>query len=121
MTFGAAISSGFKNYVNFTGRAVRSEFWYWILFEVIASVVARIIDFAAFGRVAPLSILVWLGLLLPTLAVSIRRMHDLDRSGWDIVVVYIPFIGAIVRYIIWAATAGTPGANRFGPPAPTGR
>jgi uncharacterized membrane protein YhaH (DUF805 family) len=122
MSFGQAIASGFKNYVNFTGRAARSEFWYWILFGVIVAVVMTIIDLAVFrdAAVRPLTTIADLALLLPTLAVSVRRMHDLDRSGWDVVVIWILVFGTIIRYIIWCCTRGTPGPNRFGPPPSTG-
>ena len=115
MSFTEAISSGFRNYVNFTGRAVRSEFWFWFLFSVLASIVAGIIDYALFGvGLSPISGLVSLALFLPGLALSVRRLHDTGRSGWWILLVLIPIIGAIVL-LIWFCTRGTPGPNQFGP------
>jgi uncharacterized membrane protein YhaH (DUF805 family) len=117
MGFTEAISSGFRNYVNFSGRAARSEFWFWVLFSILLSIAAGIIDFAMFGirdGVSPISSLVSLALLLPGLAVSVRRLHDTDRSGWWVLLFLIPLIGAIVL-LIWYCSRGTPGGNRFGP------
>ena len=115
MTFTQAIASGFRNYVNFTGRAARSEFWYWFLFAVLASIVAGLIDLGLFpgAGISPINTLVGLALFLPGLAVSVRRLHDLDRSGWWILLIFIPIIGVIVL-IIWDCMRGTVGPNRFG-------
>jgi uncharacterized membrane protein YhaH (DUF805 family) len=91
MNFVEAISSGFSNYVKFSGRAIRSEYWYWILFIFAGYVVAGIIDYLLglgfiFGLFA-------LAIVLPTLAVTVRRLHDLDRSGWWIFLSLIPTDG----------------------------
>jgi uncharacterized membrane protein YhaH (DUF805 family) len=112
MNFGQAITSGFSNYVNFSDRASRSEYWFWILFYFICLVVAIIIDSVLRTRV--LTAVVWLGIVLPTLALSVRRLHDLDRSGWWLLLALIPLIGSIVL-LIWFCTRGTDGSNRFGP------
>ena len=116
MTFTRAISSGFQNYVNFGGRAMRSEFWYWTLFALLASIAAGLVDLALFAQwdVSPINSLVGLALFLPGLAVSIRRLHDLDRTGWWFLLVFIPIVGWIVL-LIWNCTRGTVGPNRFGP------
>jgi uncharacterized membrane protein YhaH (DUF805 family) len=116
MGFTEAITSGFRNYVNFSGRAVRSEFWYWVLFAILASIVAGLIDLALFGAEgsSPINSLVGLALFLPGLAVSVRRLHDLDRSGWWILLGLIPLVGIIIL-IIWNCQRGTVGVNRFGP------
>ena len=116
MTFTQAIASGFQNYVNFNGRAARSEFWYWFLFTVLVSIAAGLIDAALFpaSYVSHVSSLAGLALFLPGLAVSIRRLHDLDRSGWWYLLIFIPLIGLIVL-LIWYCTRGTVGPNRFGP------
>jgi uncharacterized membrane protein YhaH (DUF805 family) len=115
MNFGQAISSGFKKYVDFTGRAARSEFWYWTLFAVLASIAGGAIDFVLFpGAItSPVQSIVGLVLLLPGIAVSIRRLHDLDRTGWWFLLAFT-VIGIIVL-IIWDCMRGTPGPNRFGP------
>jgi uncharacterized membrane protein YhaH (DUF805 family) len=116
MGFMEAISAGFRNYVNFSPRAARWEFWYWVLFSFLAQIVAGIIDVAIFGTAGaqPISSLLSLALLLPGLAVAIRRLHDTDRSGWWVLLFLIPLVGAIIL-IIWYCQRGTPGPNRFGP------
>jgi uncharacterized membrane protein YhaH (DUF805 family) len=115
MGFGEAISSGFRNYVGFSGRAARSEYWYWVLFSIICQVVAVVIDKVLFGYgTSALEALVGLALLLPGLAVVVRRLHDLDRSGWFFLLGFIPLIGAI-WLLVWFCTKGTWGSNRFGP------
>ena len=118
MTFTQAIAAGFQNYVNFTDRAARWEFWYWVLFALLASLVAGLIDLALFGdsTISPINSLVGLALFLPGLAVSVRRLHDIDRSGWWVLLVLIPIIGIIVL-IIWNCTKGTVGSQslRAGP------
>ncbi len=117
MGFGDAIKHVFSNYVGFTGRAVRSEYWFFALFSVIIGVVLAVVDAQIFG--ASVSGGLWsLATFLPSLAVGVRRLHDTDRSGWFLLIALIPLIGVILL-IVWLATQGTPGANRFGPPAPT--
>ena len=115
MSFGQAIASGFQNYVNFSGRAARSEFWFWTLFSFLATAAAGIVDMVAFANaaVSPLNSLVSLALLLPSLAVSVRRLHDLDRTGWWLLLV-LTVIGAILL-LIWNCMKGATGPNRFGP------
>jgi uncharacterized membrane protein YhaH (DUF805 family) len=115
MNFGQAIASGFKKYVDFTGRAARSEFWFWTLFAVLASIAGGAIDFVLFpdAITSPVQSIVGLVLLLPGIAVSIRRLHDLDRTGWWFLLAFT-VIGMIVL-IIWYCMRGTPGPNRFGP------
>jgi uncharacterized membrane protein YhaH (DUF805 family) len=112
MNFSDSIKLGFSNYVNFTGRACRSEYWYWILFVFIAFIVAEIID-AVIGR-SIFYPLLGLAVLLPNIAVGVRRLHDLDRSGWWLLLSFIPLVGAIIL-IIWFCSKGTDGPNRFGP------
>jgi uncharacterized membrane protein YhaH (DUF805 family) len=110
MNFSEAIASGFRNYVNFSGRAARSEFWYWTLFAVLVSIVTSIIDGVIGVRL--LNPIASLALFLPGLAVSIRRLHDLDRSGWWFLIVFT-IIGGIVL-LVWDCMRGTVGKNRFG-------
>jgi len=114
MNFAQAISSGFSNYVTFSGRAIRSEYWYWVLFIVLGEIVTMIIDVAL--GIGFITGLFGLATVLPSLAVAIRRLHDIDRSGWWILLALIPLVGAIIL-IIWHCTKGTPGPNRFGPEA----
>jgi uncharacterized membrane protein YhaH (DUF805 family) len=122
MGFGESISTVFRNYVNFEGRAPRSEFWYWVLFYILAAIVASIIDYAiaSGATVRPLTTLLGLACFLPYLAVDIRRLHDIDRSGWWLLIVLIPLVGGIVL-LVWFCMAGTGGPNRFGPDPLAGR
>jgi uncharacterized membrane protein YhaH (DUF805 family) len=118
MNFGQAIKSGFSNYVTFSGRAARSEFWYWTLFVVLVTIAAGILDRGLFDFDEPTTTgvfgpLVSLIFFLPGLAVSVRRLHDLDRSGWWLLLV-LTVIGVILL-IIWDFIKGTAGPNRFGP------
>jgi uncharacterized membrane protein YhaH (DUF805 family) len=111
MGFGEAIASGFSNYVGFTGRAQRSAYWFWALFEVLVLVAALVID-----AVIGVSILYPLGalaLFLPSLAVGVRRLHDLDKSGWWLLIGLIPLVGGIIL-LVWFCSRGTVGGNRFG-------
>ncbi|HKM88768.1 MAG TPA: DUF805 domain-containing protein [Xanthobacteraceae bacterium] len=117
MNFGQAITSGFSNYVNFSDRAIRSEYWYWFLFVVLCQIATMIID-SVIGVQLTTSILS-LAVLLPGIAVGVRRLHDLDRTGWWLLLGLVPLIGAIVL-IVWFCTRGTPGPNRFGADPLTG-
>ena len=121
MNFTQAIASGFQNYVNFTGRAARSAFWFWTLFAVLASIVSGLIDAMLFSgaSVSPLNSLVGLALFLPGLAVSVRRLHDLDRTGWWLLLLFT--VIGIILLIIWDCMRGTSGPNRFGPDPLAGR
>jgi uncharacterized membrane protein YhaH (DUF805 family) len=115
MTFGEAISSGFRNYVGFSGRASRSEYWYWVLFTVLVSIVTTIIDLGVLSSsVEPFSSIWGLATFLPSLAIGVRRLHDTDRSGWWWLIGLIPLIGIIVLIVFWCFE-GTRGSNRFGP------
>jgi uncharacterized membrane protein YhaH (DUF805 family) len=118
MGFTDAIKTGFQKYIGFSGRAARSEYWYWALFILLLQIVAWLIDMTLFGfnttGVNPIGSIASLATFLPGLAVSIRRLHDIDRVGWWVLLALIPLIGWIVL-IYWACLRGTVGANRFGP------
>ena len=96
----------FRKYVDFDGRARRKEFWY---FQLVVIVVSSIL-FAVSDIV---SHVFDLAVLLPQLAVGIRRLHDTERSGWWILLVLVPVVGWIVL-LIWYCTKGTDGDNVFG-------
>jgi len=115
MQFQDAIRSGFRNYVTFSGRASRSEYWYWVLFAVLVAIASAIVDHAMFPLVStgPIEGLTSLILFLPGLAVSARRLHDIDRTAWWILITFT--VIGIILLLIWACTRGTAGANRFGP------
>ena len=112
MSFGQAIGAGFRGYVAFSGRASRSEFWWWVLFTFIFSIVSSGLD-AILGSTPVIYLLYYLAMLLPSRAVAVRRLHDTDRSGWWILIGLIPFIGGIIL-LIWFVGEGTRGQNRFG-------
>ena len=108
-----------KKYADFTGRAPRAEYWWFYLLVIIGYVVATIIDsLVGLGRmVGPygaIAMLFGLAMLVPSIAVGIRRLHDLGKSGWWLLIALIPFIGAIVL-IVFFVQAGTPGDNEYGP------
>ena len=113
MNFNDAVSVVFSKYATFSGRARRSEFWWFALFSFIANIVVAMVDRALGLHL--LQPLYSLGVLLPSLAVSARRLHDIGRSGWWMLIVLIPLVGWIIA-IIWYAKEGTPGDNEYGPP-----
>jgi uncharacterized membrane protein YhaH (DUF805 family) len=114
MGFGRAIATCFRKYAVFSGRASRSEYWYFVLFQTLVVIGFMIVDILAFrGSANVLSTLAMLIMFLPYLAVSVRRLHDLDMSGGFIFLTFIPLIGWILM-IVWACQRGTPGPNRFG-------
>lgn len=110
MGFGEAISTCFRKYVDFSGRARRSEYWYFTLFYVIISVILGVVESAIETQI--LGLIVGLVFFLPNLAVSVRRMHDIDRSGWWVLIGIVPLIGWIVFIIFCCTDSKDP--NRFG-------
>ena len=103
MNFQTAIRSGFQNYANFKGRASRAEYWWWALFTVILSILLSSIN-SSLGDLGSLVT------LLPSIAVAIRRVHDVDRAGW--------FILGPFSHLCLVLRRGDAGENRFGPPPP---
>lgn len=110
-----------RQYADFGGRARRTEFWMFTLFNAIISVVLMIIDYSAgltYGERAMssgvLGTIYSLAVLIPTIAVAVRRLHDTGRSGWWILISLIPIIGAIIL-IVWYCGDGQPGHNQWGP------
>jgi uncharacterized membrane protein YhaH (DUF805 family) len=117
MNFAEAVGSCFRNYANFSGRAVRSEYWYWYLFTAVVWGVLGVTDELLnpglqMGLFSYVNMAVVLALILPGLAVSVRRLHDIDRTGWW-VLIGATIIGALVL-IYWACLPGTSAPNRFG-------
>jgi len=115
MQFQDAILSGFRKYVTFSGRASRPEYWYWVLFAFLVAAVSGILDYAIFpeSETGPLQSITSLILFLPGLAISIRRLHDIDRTGWWWLIAFT--VIGIILLLIWACSRGTAGANRYGP------
>jgi uncharacterized membrane protein YhaH (DUF805 family) len=107
-----AVKVCFKKYADFSGRAARPEFWWFVLFQFVVSVVL--------GLVSPqLQGLAGLAMLLPGLAVGSRRLHDINKTAWLLLLWLIPVLGWILL-IYWAAQPGDAAANKYGEP-PAGR
>jgi len=121
-----AVKSVFGNYATFSGRARRSEYWFFYLFNLIAvfvfMIVASIIGAifgggkGAAGGLAVgyvLYILYGLAAFIPSLAVAVRRLHDTNRSGWNLLWCLLPFVGGIV-VLVFMVMDSTPGENQYG-------
>ncbi len=102
-----------QKYAVFTGRARRTEYWMFTLINFIISVVLSVVDTAA-GMPGVLSGLYALAVLIPSLAVFVRRLHDTGRSGFWFFIILIPLIGAIVL-LVFLVQDSTPGPNQHGP------
>lgn len=106
MTFSDSVKTCFSKYATFSGRASRSEYWWFWVFNVLVS--------ACLALVLPaLSTVYSLVVLLPNLAVSVRRLHDVGKSGWMYLICLIPLVGAIWLLVL-ACTDSEPGANQYG-------
>lgn len=118
MNFTEAVSSCFKKYTTFAGRSARSEFWYWVLFTVLVSMGCGILDGALFPSTdpmrstGPIGALFSLATLVPGLAVTARRLHDIGRSGWWMLIA-LTGIG-ILLLLYWYCQKGTDGDNQYG-------
>ena len=108
----------FQKYVGFEGRASRSEYWWFVLLTGIAYIIAAIIDAIIFGieltDPTPISWTLQIGILLPSLAVSVRRLHDIGKSGWYLFITLIPIVGLILL-IVWYCNDGDSVPNMYGP------
>jgi uncharacterized membrane protein YhaH (DUF805 family) len=115
-----------RKYAEFQGRARRSEFWLFWLFCFVVGLVVQMVGGAAGGMADPTNpmgfyagpggivlMLFWLAVLIPSLAVSFRRLHDTERSAWWLLIALIPFIGALVLLVFYVLP-GTVGPNKFG-------
>lgn len=116
MDFQTAIRTVLKDkYATFSGRAARSEYWWFALFSVIASSILTVIDTAIFGSdFGVLGPIFSLAVLVPSIAVGVRRLHDLGRSGWWLLIILIPLIGFLIL-LFFFVQKGTDGPNEHGP------
>lgn len=108
-----------RQYADFSGRARRKEYWIFTLVNIIASLVLGFIDGATGmmvgnDTVGILGLVYSLAVLIPSIAVSIRRLHDSGRSGWWFLIVFIPVLGAIVL-LVFACLDSEEGDNQYGP------
>ncbi|UUV20254.1 DUF805 domain-containing protein [Paenimyroides aestuarii] len=116
----------FENYANFNGRARRSEYWYFVLCNFLITMclyIPMIISMGVSGEQQPgalfylffaLIMIYSLAILVPSLAVAVRRLHDTGRSGWFYFVGLIPLVGSILL-LVWFFTEGQRGTNEYGP------
>ena len=119
MDIQTSIKTCFNKYATFSGRASRSEYWFFVLFAILGSIVTLIIDVNILGyslesEYTPINSIFSLILFIPSIAVACRRLHDVNQSGWW-QLLWITIIGGILL-IIWYATEGENKKNRFGPP-----
>jgi uncharacterized membrane protein YhaH (DUF805 family) len=108
-----------KKYAVFSGRARRKEYWFFVLFNIIIALALTFIDFSTGlydveSEVGLLSGLYSLAVLVPSIAVTIRRLHDTDRTGWWFLIAFVPIIGVIVL-LVFTVFDSTPGDNQYGP------
>lgn len=115
-----AMKSCFQQYVGFSGRASRSEYWFFYLIFVVAAigmlvltVVSAFVLDALAGLMGMLTMVTYLAFFLPTLSVTVRRLHDLGKSGWMFLVVFIPIVGGILL-LVWFVSDGQPHDNAYG-------
>lgn len=122
MTFTQSIATCFRKGSVFRGRAARPEYWYFFLFQILLQLVLTAIQIGfeiAMDRNLDrtfdvISGILGLILLIPTLAVGARRLHDINRTGWWQVLYLVPVLGWIVLIVLWCLK-GTAGDNRYGP------
>lgn len=113
MSFDQAVRAVLGNYAGFSGRARRSEYWYWSLAATIGYVVAAVLAAVA-KPLGFLAILYYLAIIVPTLAVGARRLHDTGKSGWWLLISFVPLAGAIVLLVFFVSDSD-PGDNQYGP------
>ncbi len=124
MNMGEAVRTVLSNYATFKGRARRPEYWWWVLAVFLASIVIQAIDgavvapllgFPRFGVNAwqPLTVLFSLAIVVPSIAVGVRRLHDIGRSGWWILFGLIPIVGWLV-VLYWLVQPTRDGENEYG-------
>lgn len=111
VSFTEAISLAFNNYLNFNGRATRAEFWWFFLFTTLLSLVTQAID--TFSSIGILNLISSLIVLIPSLSVGVRRLHDINKSGWWLLLWFAIIIGWIVL-LIWQVRPSDKGTNQYG-------
>ena len=107
-----------RRYAEFSGRSRRKEYWMFTLLLIIVNIVVGIVE-ASLGLAGtfgygPLSLLVMLAIIVPSIAVGVRRLHDTGRSGWWMLIAFLPIIGGLVL-LVFFVLEGTKGPNEYGP------
>ncbi|NND08827.1 MAG: DUF805 domain-containing protein [Saprospiraceae bacterium] len=101
-----------SKYAIFEGRSRRSEYWYFVLFNILAGIAAGIVD--EFFGFPVIGTIVSLALFIPGLAVGVRRLHDIGKSGWNLLFILIPLVGLIIL-LVWLCKDSEAGSNKYGP------
>jgi len=118
MNIQTAVKTCFSKYATFSGRASRSEYWFFYLFTIIASIVTWVIDTMLLGYSAEdtgaINLIFQIIIILPSIAVGARRLHDIGKSGWWQLLI-LTIIG-IILLIVWFATIGSSKKNNYGNP-----
>ena len=118
MDFQTSIKTCFSKYADFSGRALRSELWFFALFIVLGSIVTVIFDVMVLGysveSYGPLNLICIVALFIPAVSVTARRLHDVNRSGWW-QLIELTIIG-ILLILVWNVTEGEKKKNIYGPP-----
>jgi uncharacterized membrane protein YhaH (DUF805 family) len=112
MTFTESISTCFAKAFVFRGRASRAEYWWFALFNLLASMFAGMIDQSSYGEPSTVTAITNLVILFPSLAVNIRRLHDTGRSGWWYLII-LTIIG-IIPYFFWMISKSDERENKYG-------
>lgn len=110
--FAEAVRTVLGKYATFSGRARRSEYWYWAL-AVALGYLALFVLTAVARPLGLLVLLYYLAVLLPSVAVGVRRLHDTGKSGWLLLLGFVPLIGGIILFV-FTVLDSTPGSNRYG-------
>lgn len=107
-----------KKYAVFSGRARRQEYWMFFLFNFIFGMAASLLDLVIFGAslagFSPLYVVYLVAVFVPGLAVAVRRLHDVGKSGWYLLIILIPIVGPI-WFLVLTVTDSQPGDNKYGP------
>ncbi len=121
VSFKDSISLGFNNYFQFEGRSSRGAYWFFSLFLLIVSIITAIFDVLFFpgNELTPLSSIFSLATLVPSVSISVRRLHDIGRSGWWNLLAFT--IIGIIPLIYWVLQPGNRAENGFGPDQEAGR
>lgn len=112
----------FQRYADFTGRSTRTEYWMFQLFLLLGytvlyslTLIGAVLESSALSFIGlGLVVMFWLAVIVPTISVAVRRLHDIDKSGWFFLLILVPFVSLVV--LVFTLLPSTPGPNRFGAP-----